>query len=170
MLNLILNYKSTLSYIGLIVIINSLFTYVPTIDIAGQAVSPADMTVGFIYILRDFSQREIKSYVLLAMLVGGLLSYIFAQNTVAFASLCAFFVGELIDWILFTWTKKPLSRRLLISSFCSCPIDTIVFLALISRLNWLEFTMMTLFKFSGVFTVWWYWQRRQKQRLPSAYA
>lgn len=155
-------FKATLSYIFLIVVINSLFVYIPLVTILGQAMSPADITVGCIYIFRDFSQREIKSYVLLAMLIGGLLSYVLADQTVAIASLCAFFVGEFIDWSLFTWTKKPLSQRLLLSAICSCPIDSFIFLALIGRLNWLEFIVMTVFKFIGILMVWGYWRLKTK--------
>jgi uncharacterized PurR-regulated membrane protein YhhQ (DUF165 family) len=160
MLKNIWKIKATISYIFLIVFVNALFSYVPSIKVLGQLLSPADTAVGSIYILRDFSQREIKSYVLLAMLLGGLLSYIFAEDTVAFASICAFFIGEIIDWLLFTFTKKPLSQRLLLSAFCSCPIDSIVFLMLISRLSWLEFTVITLFKFLGILSVWAIWRVR----------
>jgi queuosine precursor transporter len=150
--------KATILYIVFIISTNSLFVYVPCITLFRESLSPADAMVGCIYILRDFAQREIKSYVIIAMLIGGGLSYLFASNTVAFASLCAFFTGELVDWALFTWTRKPLSQRLLISSVCSSPLDSFVFLVLIGRLNWVEFSVITLFKFVGIFGVWAYWR------------
>lgn len=158
-------YKATMVYILLIIIINSLFGYLPVFTLFGQPCTPLDITVGCIYIFRDFSQREIKHYVLLAMLIGGLLSYVFSVPAIATASLCAFFVGELIDWVIFTWTKKPFSQRLLISSLCSCPADTLVFLYFIGRLHWVEFGLMTLAKFGGVFLVWWYWKSKSTREV-----
>lgn len=158
LLNKLLAYKSTMIYILLIIIINSIFSYFPDVTVIGQSFNPADITVGCIYIFRDFSQREIKHYVLLAMLIGGGLSYLFSVPAVAVASLYAFFTGELIDWLIFTLTKKPLSQRLLLSALCSCPIDSIVFLYFINHLHWLEFTLITVAKFAGVFIVWWYWK------------
>src|SRR5688500_7746168 len=109
-----LRFKATFAYILLIIFINSLFSYSPTLLIFNQPFSPADITVGAIYIFRDFSQREIKHYVLLAMLVGGILSYLCAAKAIAFASIMAFFIAEIIDWLIFTLTKKPLSQRLLL--------------------------------------------------------
>lgn len=162
MLVALLKYKATIAYIVLIIIINCIFTYFPEISLFGQSFNLADVTVGSIYIFRDFSQREIKHYVLLAMVIGGFLSYFLAVPTIAVASLLAFFTGEFIDWIIFTLTKKSLSERLLISSFCSCPIDSVVFLYFIGHLNWLEFTVITLTKFVGVFSVWWYWRIKQQ--------
>ncbi|MBA2653808.1 MAG: VUT family protein [Gammaproteobacteria bacterium] len=167
MIKTVYKYKATATYIFLIIFVNSLFSHLPLVNILGQRFSPADVLVGSTYIFRDFSQREIKSYVLIAMLVGGLLSYFFAENTVAFASISAFFAGELIDWAIFTWTQKPLSQRLLLSSVCSCPIDTIIFLGLIGRLTWMEFAVMTLFKFLGIFWVWGYWQMQQRKQLAN---
>lgn len=158
MINKIFHYKATIAYIVLIIVINSIFSYIPEVTVLGQSFNPGDITVGAIYIFRDFSQREIKHYVLVAMLIGGVLSYIFSVPAVALASLYAFFTGEFIDWLIFTLTKKPLSQRLLLSALCSCPIDSIVFLALIGHLHILDFLIITLAKFAGVLGVWWYWK------------
>jgi uncharacterized PurR-regulated membrane protein YhhQ (DUF165 family) len=153
-------YKATLAYVVLIVFINSLFCNVPEVSVFAHSFSPADIAVGFIYIFRDFAQREIRSYVLFAMLLGGVLSYLFAESAVATASLCAFFVGEIIDWLIFTWTRKPLSQRLLWSALCSSPLDSLVFLSIAGHLQWLDLILMTLMKFCGVFVVWLSWQLR----------
>ena len=69
-------FACTIAYIILIVLINSIFVYAPYINVYGSLVSSGDIVVGVVYILRDFVQREIKHYVLVAMLIGCYFSYL----------------------------------------------------------------------------------------------
>lgn len=154
---------ATLSYIVCIICINALFTYVPTVYVHGSPVSPADLVVGVIYVLRDFAQREVKHWVLLAMIIGALLSYVLALKIVAIASLCAFVVGETLDWSIFTFTKKPFSERILWSSLISTPADSFVFLYMMHALNLWGVILLTAGKFIGVLGLWGYW-KYQKAR------
>ncbi len=43
-----------------------------------------------------------------------------------------------------------MSERLLLSAGISAPIDTLVFLVVAHRFNWLEMTLVTLFKWVGI--------------------
>ncbi len=156
--NLLVRYKATLSYILLIVVLNKLYGSLPLFSFFDELVSPLDVAVGMIYIFRDFSQREIGRAVILAMLFAGYLSFVLADQTVAYGSLCAFLIGEFIDWGIFTYTRKPLSQRLLWSALISAPIDSLTFLALLGRLNWLAISVMTLTKVLGVLFVWAVWR------------
>ncbi len=151
---------ATSSYIVLVVFINCLYTYAPVFTIYSQRLSVADILVGSIYIVRDFAQREIRHYVLIAMLIGGVLSYLLAAKAIAIASIAAFATGECIDWAIFTFTKKPLSQRLLWSSLISAPIDSAVFLFVAARLQSLEFSIMTVAKIAGVLALWFFWKRK----------
>lgn len=146
-----------------IVLVNSLFAYVPTLTIRGELIAPADIVVGCVYVLRDMAQREIKQYVIIAMLLATSISYIMADKSVAFASASAFFVGEIIDWAIYSYTKKPLSQRLLWSSAISAPIDTLVFLYLIEQLNWLGFTLLNCSKLTGVLLIWYFIVKKQRK-------
>lgn len=157
--NIFRRYIASFSYISMILLINVLFVYLPGVSAFGQSFSPADMMVGCIYIVRDFAQREIKHYIFIAMLVGAGLSYLLANQEIALASLAAFLVGETIDWAIFSFTKKPLSQRLIWSSALSSPIDSWVFLAVAHRLHLLEFTMMTLGKIIGILVLWLIWKK-----------
>lgn len=159
---------ATVSYILAIVILNMAVAYLPMVAAFGQHISPADVMVGLIYLGRDFAQRELKHYILLAMLVGAVLSYMLATPSIALASMSAFLVGEVIDWALFTFTKKPLSQRLLLSAIVSSPFDSAVFLGVLGRLTSLPFCIMTLSKVLGVMLLWAVWQFRA-QRLPKFY-
>lgn len=153
-------YIATISYIVFIVVLNSLLVYLPHLNILGQAISIAEVFVGFIYIVRDFAQREIKHYVFVAMIIGGILSYALADKTIAIASVSAFIVGETIDWAVFTFTKRPLAKRLILSATLSAPVDSFIFLAVAGWLNWLSLTLMVIGKLVGVVILWWLWKLR----------
>lgn len=161
-------FACTISYIILIVLINSIFVYAPYITIHGSLISSGDLVVGAVYILRDFVQREIKHYVIVAMLLGCFCSYALAEKEIAVASLSAFFIGEFIDWIIYTFTQKPLSQRLLWSSSVSAPIDSAIFLYLTNMLNPEGLLALTLGKFLGILAIWFSWRLRSKPQLNPA--
>jgi len=151
---------ATFSYIIAIVLLNVAMVYLPQMGGFGQTFSPADMMVGLIYVMRDFAQREIRHYIFGAMFVGAALSYLLASPSMALASVSGFMVGELIDWILFTFMHKPLSRRLLVSAIVSSPFDSVVFLYVAGHLSWLSFVIVTLGKFIGVSLLWVLWKTK----------
>ncbi len=149
---------ATICYISAIVALNMAVVYLPHVGAFGASFSPADVMVGLIYLVRDFAQREIKHYIFAAMIVGAALSYFLATPDIALASASAFIIGELIDWSLFTFTNKPLSRRLMLSAVVSSPFDSVVFLYVSGRLHWLPVVVMTLGKFVGVLVLWTLWR------------
>jgi uncharacterized PurR-regulated membrane protein YhhQ (DUF165 family) len=151
---------ATSTYILFIVLLNTAIVYWPPITLFSQPISPADAFVGCIYLVRDFAQREIRHYVFIAMMIGAVLSFFLASHAIAIASVSAFVVGELIDWTVYTYTKKPLSQRLLCSAFLSAPIDTVIFLAVLHQLNWASFSVMALGKIIGVIILWMIWKMR----------
>lgn len=162
-----MRYPFTISYIALIVLINYGISYAPFITLFGAPFSSADIAVGFIYVFRDLAQREIKHYVIGAMLIGSLLSYFLADKTVAIASVTAFSLGELIDWSIYTFTKRPLSKRILWSASLSAPVDTALFLYMIHQFNQAGFFVMILGKLTGVIAVWYIWRWREQKSIPS---
>lgn len=158
------SYKSTFAYIACIILLNTLFAWVPLIRVGDAAVfSPMDWACGIMYLLRDFAQREIQHKVLWAMLLGGAVSYYLADRYIALASISAFLVAECIDWIIYTFTQRPLSDRLLWSAGVSAPVDSMVFLVVARRFNWLEMTLVTFFKWVGIIGLWYLWRRRVSQ-------
>ena len=155
-------YKSTLLYIALIVAVNYGFSVVPLVKLPdGTMWPPMSLVVGFIFVLRDFAQREIGHKVLLAMLVGAALSYVMASPYVAIASATAFLVSEAVDWLVYSLTKRPLSQRILYSSLLATPLDSAVFLYGIGAFSWAGVLAMTLSKLIGAAIVWWLIRRRE---------
>ena len=154
--------KSTLLYIALIVAVNYGFTVVPLVKLPdGTMWPPLSLVVGFIFVVRDFAQREIGHKVLLAMLIGAALSYVMAAPYVAIASAAAFLVSELVDWVIYSVTKRPLSQRILYSSLLATPIDSAVFLYGIGALSAAGVLIMTVSKLIGALIVWWLIRRRE---------
>lgn len=123
-------------YVALMPIINWSFAAVPTTPIpdylGGGAFQPLAIVTGLVLVVRDFAQREIRHWVLAAMVAGLLLSSLTSWIVIVFASGAAFLISEMVDWAVYTFSKRPLSQRILISSGFSAPLDQVVFIYLAS--------------------------------------
>lgn len=127
---------ATAIYVGLMPLINWSFAAVPTFAIpeafGGGQFQPLAVVTGLVLVVRDFAQREIGHRVLAAMIIGLLFSTMTSWIVVVFASGAAFLISELVDWAVYSFTKRPLSQRIMISSALSAPLDQVVFIWLAS--------------------------------------
>ncbi|SDH23486.1 VUT family protein [Pelagibacterium luteolum] len=162
--------SATALYILSIAFINWLLVLLPPIMIGNTAIPPVMLVVGFVFVFRDFAQREIGHWVLLAMVAGGALSFFTASADVAVASMTAFVVSETIDWLVFSLTKRPLAQRILFSSAAAVPIDTVIMLSLIGMFDWLAVVIVSLMKMIGALCFWWVLRRRDNDAVPPATA
>lgn len=142
-------------YVGFVVLINVLFDIMPRSYFFGHEFTYADLAVGGIYVVRDLAQRTIGHKVIYAMILAAILCYVLANEQIAMASLSAFAIGEIADWAIYTYTKKPLSQRILLSASISSPIDSAIFLGMLGHLAPFEFALMTAVKILGAIFVWW---------------
>lgn len=152
-----------LAYVAAILILNIGFSYVPMIDLGFGLFSPMALLAGAVFVLRDFAQRQVGHYVLLGMAAGAFLSYVLADPFVATASVAAFVLAEVVDWMIYTVTKKPFKDRVLVSSLISTPVDTLVFLFIITGLTTGTFVLMVLSKMVAAVAVWVYYDYRDDQ-------
>ncbi|MGC1495424.1 MAG: hypothetical protein WA790_06420 [Sulfitobacter sp.] len=152
----------TIAYIGAVIAINWLFVVVPMVPVLGTMFPPVMLIVGFVFVFRDFAQREIGHWVIIAMLVAGGFSYFMAAPVVALASVTAFLISEAIDWAVYTFTRKPLAQRVLYSSAVSVPVDTFVFLQLVGFFDWTAFALVTAAKMIGALVFWTVLRRRDQ--------
>ncbi len=153
----------TALYIGLIVMVNWLFTVVPLVDMGGGEMwPPVALIVGLIFIVRDFAQRVVGHWVLAAMLIAAILSYFLADPFVAIASVAAFAISELADWLVYSFTKRPFAQRILLSSVLATPIDTVVFLGIMGWLSAPAVLAMTASKLVGALIVWYLVRNRME--------
>jgi len=143
-------------YVASIVGVNWLFTVIPPIGIW----QPTSVIVGLTFIFRDMAQRKIGHWVVPVMFVGGAISYVMADPFVAIASVTAFLVSESVDWLVYTFTKRPLRDRILLSSAVGTPIDSLVFTAIIGIMNPLNVLVMTLSKMLSAVATWAYLKKR----------
>ena len=143
-----MKFKYALIYIATVVAINMAFAYIPPIVLFdGTIFTIGSVIAGLVFVARDFAQREVgHKVVLLLMAAAGLLSYLLADPFVAIASITAFAISELSDYIVYSKYKGDFNKRVVVSSLVSVPIDTAVFLAIISHLSALSFAVMCVSK------------------------
>jgi len=129
--------RFTALYVALMPLINWAFAGIPTIPLpemlGGGDWHPFTIVTGLVLVARDFAQREIKHWIFGAMIIGLGLSTLTAWPVIVVASGVAFLISETADWAVYTFTKRPLSQRILISSLIGAPIDQVVFLWLAAQ-------------------------------------
>ena len=155
--------KYALLYVFTLVLVNYAFDVVPLLSLpGGEMWSPVALVVGFIFVIRDYAQREIGHMILPAMLLGGAISWLMATPAIALASVCAFMTGELVDWAVYTFTGRPFSQRVLLSSAIGTPLDSMVFMAMIGLFSIPSVIIMTASKMLGATVV--FLLARQRER------
>lgn len=152
----------TTAYVSMVVLINWLFLVVPMVPVFGTMFPPVMLVVGFVFVFRDFAQREIGHWVIIAMLVAGALSYWTSSPYVALASVTAFLISEWVDWGVYSFTKRSLSERILWSSTLAVPVDTLVFLKLVDHFDWTGFALVCVAKMVGAVCFWLVLRRREQ--------
>jgi uncharacterized PurR-regulated membrane protein YhhQ (DUF165 family) len=156
-----MRFRYTIVYIALIVAVNYGFTVTPLVALpGGEKWPPISLLVGFIFVARDFAQREIGHRVIIAMLAAGALSYIMADPFVAAASVAAFLFSEFADWAVYSFTGRSFADRVLLSSAVGTPLDSVVFLGIIGQLSMAGVLAMTASKMLGALAVWWLIRRQ----------
>ncbi|MDX2112488.1 MAG: VUT family protein [Alphaproteobacteria bacterium] len=165
-------YRFTLLYLLLIPLVNWAFSWTPLVALPdGGMWSPFSIAVGLILVVRDFAQREIGQYIFIPLIIGVAISFLMAPPEIAAASGIAFFVSELVDWALYTFTKKPLSTRVMISSLASAPVDSIIYLsganmAIPGLFSWWTLGTMIISKLLGAYVVYRILRKKEQSHTP----
>ena len=146
---------NTFFYISSIVLVNIGFANIQLVQLPwGDMWPPTSLAVGFVFVLRDYAQREIGHKVILAMLLGAAISYVMASPIIAIASVTAYIASELLDWLVYSLSKTDFMGRILLSSAISTPVDSIVFLWMIGHLSISAVVVMTVSKMVAAVIVW----------------
>jgi queuosine precursor transporter len=150
------------AYVAFIILVNWLFIPENLIEGVTQwstntwmgTLYLANVIVGFVFVLRDYAQREIGHKVLLVTALAGIPVYYFAGPGLAIASMVAFMLSEMTDWAVYTFTKRPLQSRIILSSLFAVPVDTLAFQHLAGYLTPAAFVTEVVSKAIGVAIVW----------------
>jgi uncharacterized PurR-regulated membrane protein YhhQ (DUF165 family) len=154
-------------YIVSIVLVNWLFVVVAPWPTVFGDLYLANLVVGFVFVLRDYGQRQVGHKILLATLVAGIITFFMVDKAIALASITAFILSEMTDWAIYSFTKRPLQQRILLSSLVAVPLDTLAFQYLANYLTPAAFTTEVLSKALGVFIVW-YLLKQRSTNTPAA--
>lgn len=138
------------AYLALIVAVNFGFSYAGMMPLPFGAEVPAmTLAVGFVFVARDFAQREIGHRVLIVMAAGVALSVVLGDPRVALASGIAFAASEALDWLVYSITRRPFSDRVLLSSITAVPVDSAAFLLVAGFYSTGALVAMTAVKMAG---------------------
>ena len=152
-----------LLYIFTVVVVNMLFDILPVISLpGGEKWPPAALVVGLTFVIRDYAQRDVGHWVLPAMFIGGGLSWFMATPSIALASMAAFLTGEFLDWAVYTFTGRPFSQRVLLSSAISTPVDSLVFLGMTGYLTATTLVLMTASKMLGALVIFYFLRKKER--------
>ena len=150
------------AYVAFIVLVNWLFVPEQLIEGVTQwstntwmgTLYLANVIVGLVFVLRDYAQREIGHKVLLATMLAGIPVWYFAGPGLAIASMVAFVLSEMTDWAVYSFTKRPLQNRIILSAIIAVPVDTLAFQYLAGYLTPAAFVTEVLSKALGVGVLW----------------
>lgn len=154
-------------YIVSIVLVNWLFVAVAPWPTVFGDLYLGNIVVGFVFVLRDYGQRQVGHKILLATLVAGIITFFMVDKAIALASITAFILSEMTDWAIYSFTRRPLQQRILLSSLVAVPLDTLAFQYLANYLTPAAFTTEVLSKALGVFIVW-YLLKLRSENSPAA--
>lgn len=153
-----------LLYILTLLFVNMSFVHLPVIDLGFGLFAPASFLVGFIFVIRDYAQRQVGHFIIPAMLVGCVLTYVLAEPWVAFASLMAFAISEFVDWGVYSVSNMKFHKRVLFSSFIATPVDSIVFLIAVDLVSTATFVIMTSCKLLTAIGIYYVGEKNQEHK------
>lgn len=153
----------TALYIASIVLVNWMFTAIAPWQTPLGDLYLANIVVGFIFVLRDYAQRETGHYILFATAAAGVLTWFMVDPAIAVASISAFILSETADWGVYSFLRRPLSQRILISSMIALPLDTFAFQYLAGYLTPAAFVTEIASKAVGVVLVWYLLRMRDRK-------
>ena len=137
---------SVVFYLGSIVLGNLLVHSLGLVTVWGLTFPAGAAAIGLTFSARDFVQERYGKFGCWAwILVASLITFLFNQS-LAWASLCAFFVAEFSDWLIYTYTGGGFSKRLLLSNLISTPLDSLVFVLLAFGPAWPAIWGQTIIK------------------------
>jgi uncharacterized PurR-regulated membrane protein YhhQ (DUF165 family) len=140
---------SVVFYLGSIILANILVHTYGIVTILGLTFPAGAFAVGLTFSARDFVQERYgKAGCWVWMLIASVITFAFNQQ-LALASVCAFFIAEFSDWLIYTTMGGSFEKRLFVSNLISTPLDSVVFVLLAFGPIWPAIWGQTVIKMIG---------------------
>jgi uncharacterized PurR-regulated membrane protein YhhQ (DUF165 family) len=137
---------SVIFYLGSIILGNLLVHSLGLVTVFGLTFPAGAVAIGLTFSARDFVQERYGKYGCWTwMLVASVITFVFNQQ-LALASVCAFFVAEFSDWLIYTSLGGSFKKRLVLSNLISTPLDSVVFVLLAFGPAWPAIWGQTIIK------------------------
>jgi queuosine precursor transporter len=133
-------------YLGSIILGNILVHRFGLITVFGLTFPAGAIAIGLTFSARDFVQEAYGKFgCLIWMFAASLITFAFNRQ-LAVASVCAFCIAELSDWLIYTRAGGSFEKRLVLSNLISTPLDSLVFVLLAFGPVWPAIWGQTLIK------------------------
>jgi uncharacterized PurR-regulated membrane protein YhhQ (DUF165 family) len=121
---------SAVFYLSSIILANILVHALGIVTVFGLSFPAGAVAIGLTFSTRDLVQERYGKYGCWGwMLVAVVITFAFNRQ-LAVASVCAFVVAEFSDWLIYTYSRGNIEKRLILSNLVSTPIDSLVFVLL----------------------------------------
>jgi uncharacterized PurR-regulated membrane protein YhhQ (DUF165 family) len=137
------------AYLASILLANILVITFGIIHIGPLHFPAGAIVIGFTFTLRDFVQLRWGKAGCWWWMLGACLITLALNWQIALASSAAFLVGEGVDWLVFTFTDRPIHERMILSNLFGTPLDSAVFVAIAFGFQWQFVWGQTLVKFAS---------------------
>lgn len=123
---------AALLYVSTVIAANWLVQTYGVVPVGFGLRAPAGVyLIGLALVLRDYVQWSMgKVWMLVALTLGAVLSFLVASPTLALASMAAFTFSELADFALFTWIAPRWTRAVAVGGVLGAVVDSAIFLSI----------------------------------------
>jgi uncharacterized PurR-regulated membrane protein YhhQ (DUF165 family) len=136
-------------YLGSIILANLLVNSLGLVTFLGLTFPAGAVAIGLTFSARDFVQQRYGKFGCWGwMLVASVITFLFNQQ-LALASVCAFVIAELSDWLVYTCVRGRFEKRLILSNMISTPLDSLVFVLLAFGPIWPAIWGQTIIKLAS---------------------
>lgn len=137
---------SAVFYLGSIILGNIMVHSLGLVTVLGLTFPAGAVAIGLTFSARDLVQERYGKLGCWGwMLTASVITFAFNQQ-LALASVSAFFIAELIDWVIYTNMGGSLKKRLLLSNLISTPLDSLIFVLLAFGPAWPAIWGQTIIK------------------------
>lgn len=136
-----------LFYLGSILLANYLVIQFGIINLGFIMFPAGAVCIGLTFSARDLVQRRYGKWgAWLWMLIATGITILFKPK-IAVASGTAFLAAEAMDWLIYTFTRRPLAERIFLSNLLGTPLDSLIFVTMAFGFIWPAIWGQTVIKF-----------------------